>query len=41
LTYAAQTIDTAVKSLEDNDIVNQTFSVTGHSLGGGIGKFQD
>ena len=38
LTYAAQTIDTAVKSLEDNDIVNQTFSVTGHSLGGGIAQ---
>jgi pimeloyl-ACP methyl ester carboxylesterase len=37
LTYAAQTIDASVKN---SDITGQTntFSVTGHSLGGGIAQ---
>ncbi|VVH62498.1 lipase family protein, partial [bacterium endosymbiont of Bathymodiolus sp. 5 South] len=38
LTYAAQTIDTAAKNSEDTKTANKTFSVTGHSLGGGIAQ---
>ncbi|VVH51375.1 hypothetical protein BPUTSESOX_254, partial [uncultured Gammaproteobacteria bacterium] len=38
LTYAAQTIDAAVKNSERADTADKTFSVTGHSLGGGIAQ---
>ncbi|VVH65584.1 hypothetical protein BSPLISOX_1447, partial [uncultured Gammaproteobacteria bacterium] len=38
LTYAAQTIDAAAKNSEDTKTANKTFSVTGHSLGGGIAQ---
>jgi len=36
MTHVAKTIDAAVKRSEDDKTANQTFSVTGHSLGGGI-----
>ena len=38
LTYAAKTIDASVKSSGQNQIEPSTFSVTGHSLGGGIAQ---
>ena len=38
MTHAAKTIDAAVKDSEDDKTANQTFSVTGHSLGGGIAQ---
>jgi putative lipase involved disintegration of autophagic bodies len=38
MTHAAKTIDAAVKNSEHADTANQTFSVTGHSLGGGIAQ---
>ena len=38
LTYAAQTIDAAAKNSRDTDSADKTFSVTGHSLGGGIAQ---
>jgi hypothetical protein len=37
LTYAAKTIDAAAKN-SDGVSQNKTFSVTGHSLGGGIAQ---
>ena len=38
MTHAAKTIDAAVKNSEHTDAANKTFSVTGHSLGGGIAQ---
>ncbi|VVH59955.1 hypothetical protein BSPCLSOX_1237, partial [uncultured Gammaproteobacteria bacterium] len=38
LTYAAKTIDAAAKNSKDTDSADKTFSVTGHSLGGGIAQ---
>ena len=36
MTHVAKTIDASVKSSGQNQIEPSTFSVTGHSLGGGI-----
>jgi putative lipase involved disintegration of autophagic bodies len=38
MTHVAKIIDAAVKHSEDDKTANQTFSVTGHSLGGGIAQ---
>jgi surfactin synthase thioesterase subunit len=38
LTYAAKTIDAAAKNSGHTHSADKTFSVTGHSLGGGIAQ---